>query len=270
MLTLLSPESQSSIGRLATDVHRHQAHFGIQLVHAGLSAKSQYIKAEPEGPDTMSKSDIERAIGNFIQGAKTTFSIGADCVEIHGSGGYLIGSFLSPKTNHRTDEFGGSQTKRNEIVRRILTGIRKIVIPTFPILIKINATPGGPFRMAPGDVIEVVKTLEESGIDAIELFVGMPPKGKANYSIAKEVRKVTKLPLISAGGYLKLDDIEKAVGPNGYCDMVSLSRSLIRQPDLVKLFQEGKAKVADCVNCNGCATFTSVKENPLRCVLKKK
>jgi 2,4-dienoyl-CoA reductase-like NADH-dependent reductase (Old Yellow Enzyme family) len=269
MLSLLSPESQGSIGRVASEVHRHQAHFGVQLVHAGLSAKAQYINAEPEGPDTMSRSDIERVIDNFIRGAKTTFAIGADCVELHGSGGYLLAGFLSPKTNHRTDEFGGSQAKRNEIVRRIVTGIRKVVIPTFPVLIKINASTAGPFAMAPADVIEVVKTLEESGIDAIELFVGMPPKGKANYSTIKEVRKVTKLPLISAGGYLKLEDIENAVGPKGYCDLVSLSRPLVRQPDLPKLFQQGKTKIADCVNCNGCVGATSMKEKPLRCVVKK-
>jgi 2,4-dienoyl-CoA reductase-like NADH-dependent reductase (Old Yellow Enzyme family) len=271
MLSILSDAARTSLGHLASDVHRHGACFGVQLVHAGTQAKPEYLGRLPvEGPDSMSRADIDRAIQNFISGAQLAFSNGADVVELHSNGGYLLASFLSPKSNHRTDEFGGTQAARTEVHRRIIAGIRKAVLPTHPILVKLNGFAGGPTGLSVPEAVEVAKLCEAAGADGIEVFAGMPPGGKkVNRAHTSAIRKAVKAVIIASGGFVELKDMEDAVAVQKYCDMVSLSRPVIRQPDLVKLFREGKVTRADCIGCNGCSKATSIKENPLRCVLKK-
>jgi 2,4-dienoyl-CoA reductase-like NADH-dependent reductase (Old Yellow Enzyme family) len=213
----------------------------------------------------MSQPDIERVIRNFINAAKTSYSLGADVVELHSSGPYLLASFLSPKTNHRNDDFGGTQKKRAEILRRIVSGIRAVVLPTAPLLVKVNGSDSGPSGLTIDEAVEVATICRSAGVDAIEVFGGMPAKGKAGQrDHVRAIRKATDAVIIASGGFLNIEEMEKAVVGEKICDLISLSRPLIRQPDLVKLFKEGKTRQADCVSCNGCLEWTSIGEKPLK------
>jgi 2,4-dienoyl-CoA reductase-like NADH-dependent reductase (Old Yellow Enzyme family) len=264
MLSILTDAARTSLGHLASDVHRHGTCFGVQLVH------SMPYSLSVEVPDRMSHADIDRVIQNFVSGAQAAFSNGADVVELHSNSSYLLARFLSPKSNHRTDEFGGTQAARTEVHRRIIAGIRKAVLPTRPILVKMNGFARGPTGLSVPEAVEAAKICEAAGADGIEVFAGMPRRGKrVNRAHTAAIRKDVKAVVIASGGFVQLKDMEDAVARQKYCDMVSLSRPLIRQPDLVKLFRDGKVTGADCVGCNRCQKATSVKENPLRCVRKK-
>jgi 2,4-dienoyl-CoA reductase-like NADH-dependent reductase (Old Yellow Enzyme family) len=270
MLSLLSPEAQTSLGRLASDVHRHHSHFGVQLVHAGPAAKTAYSSLPVETPDAMSAADIERVIGSFVSAAQTSYSVGADVVELHASGAYLLASFLSPKTNHRNDGYGGSQTKRTEILRQIVSGIRAVALPTAPLLVKVNGIADGPAGLTVEEAAEVAAIARGAGVDGIEVLGGIVAKGKAGpRNHVRAIRKATDAVVIASGGFLSIEDMEKAVFGDKICDLISLSRPLIRQPDLVRLFKEGRTRQADCISCNGCLKWTSIGEKPLKCVAKK-
>lgn len=131
----------------------------------------------------------------------------------------------------------------------------------------------------------IAKIAENAGIDSIEVAVSAPNKrndfsafssfGKLAADTAKTakydhtclalVKKAVKVPVISAGGLLVLKRIENFVA-GGMCDMIGLSRPLIRDPGLVEMYERGETNKSACINCNGCLTHTSVREKPLICV----
>lgn len=264
MLSVTSDDAVQSLGILAQRVHEHRAPLAIQLTHSGVASKESLTHLKPEVPDTVSHHDIERIVANFVKGAKACVGVGIDAVQIHSAGRYLLGSFLMPEFNHRTDEFGGNAKNRAEIVRRVVEAVRKAVPTSYPVMIKLSAS--REMGVKPEDVVETVKIIENAGIDAVELSLGAI-SGEKDLDAVKEVRKVSKVPLMVCGGYRDVKEMEKAV-EDGLFDYVSLSRPLIRQPKLVKMFHEGITQMASCKQCNGCMQWTSVQEKPLKCVSK--
>jgi 2,4-dienoyl-CoA reductase-like NADH-dependent reductase (Old Yellow Enzyme family) len=217
----------------------------------------------------MGAADIERVIANFVAGARAAFALGADAVELHAHGAYLLASFLSPRSNARADAFGGTQARRTEVLRRIVAGARAAVPPTAPLIVKINGAAGGPAGLAPAEAAEAARICRAAGADAVEVFGGMPARGRAPpRAHLAAVRAAVDAVVIASGGFVELAEMEAAVA-RGDCDLVALGRPLIRQPGLVRRFRDGTAAAADCIGCNGCVKWTSVRENPLKCVAKK-
>ena len=293
--SILSPNNYNTdhlrtFSNLADEIHKMGLCFGVQLTHSGLASKKYLINnQEPEGPDTMSSSDIDRVIDNFANSAYLAYKYGADAVQIHCAGNYLLGTFLSGVSNHRNDEFGGNIKKRCEIMKRVIERARSKVPTNFPLLIKINGQMETAF-ISPEEQVTIAKVAENAGIDAIEVAVSQPRNknqksdfsafssfriktvktvltANYDYKAVALVKKSVKVPIISTGGHLELKRMENFVD-GGLCDMIGLSRPLIRTPDLVELFQSDGLKKSTCVNCNGCLTHTSMQEKPLKCVLK--
>lgn len=271
--------------KLANEIHKQGLCFGVQLAHPGLISKKYLINnRDPEGPNTMSLADIERVIDSFSNSAYLAYKYGADAVQIHGATIFLVGSFLSSVTNQRNDDFGGNIEKRCELLRRIIHGIRSKVPSGFPLLLKIN---GGSEKayISPEDQAVIAQIAEKSGIDAIEVAVDKKIKdnypsqfsafgqeaahiasnSNYDYSVLPLVKKAVSVPIISTGGHLELKKMDVFVN-SGLCDMIGLSRPLIRQPDLVDMFKNGKTQKSTCKQCDGCLGYTSVREKPLKCV----
>lgn len=282
-------EHLKTFSKLADEIHNQGQCFGVQLAHPGMISKKPLINGlDPETPDTMSVSDINRVIDNFSNAAHFAYSHGADAVEIHASSVFLVGSFLSSVTNHRNDDFGGSVEKRSEIMRRIIQQIRTKVPSTFPVLVKINGGSEKSF-IPPEEQAIIAKIAENSGVDAIEIavehkiknkstrdfssyfssfnqeIVKIATKSKYDYSAVACARKVISIPIISTGGHLELKKMNSFVN-GGLCNMIGLSRPLVRQPNLVDLFKNRLSHRSTCKQCNGCLDYTSVKENPIKCV----
>lgn len=261
MLSLVSEEAQQSMGLLAHTLHKHGAPLCVQIVHSGAGSKPELTGFPSETPMTLSKSDIDRVIANFVSGAKACSGAGVDSVQIHAAGGFLLGALLNPATNQRTDEFGGNQKNRNEILRRIIEGIRAVVPTSYPVQVKFSAGKGTEIE----NVVETAKMCENAGIDAIELTLGIETLGPKYLDAVKAARKAVKVPIMLCGGFITKKEMEEAI-ESGICDYISLSRPLIREPNLVKLFKDGKSDTAKCANCNGCLKWTSFDEKPLKCV----
>ena len=291
--SILSPNNYNNnhlqtFSNLADEIHKMGLCFGVQLTHSGLASKKYLINnQDPEGPDTMSTSDIDRVIDSFANSAYLAYKYGADAVQIHCAGNYLLGTFLSSVSNHRTDAFGGNINNRCEIMKRTIQKVRAKVPPSFPLLIKINGQSETAF-ISPEEQQAIAKVAENAGIDAVEVAVSMPKKqsrkgdfsafssfgvrtvktvltAKYDYTAVALVKNAVSVPVISTGGHLEVKKMENFVS-GGLCDMIGLSRPLIKTPNLVELFEFNETNKSTCVNCNGCLAHTSFREKPLECV----
>jgi 2,4-dienoyl-CoA reductase-like NADH-dependent reductase (Old Yellow Enzyme family) len=284
-----------------TEAHREAgAKSFIQIAHAGPHANEIYSHSQSLAPTgmsnvkgglsrTMSTDEVKAAIGWFVDAAKRVKTAGFDGVQIHAAHGYLVSAFLSPYYNKREDEYGGSFANRLRFFLEILRKIREAVGPDYPITTKMNSEDQVEGGLTREMMVDVAVALEENEIDAIELSVGsntdkavptvsspgINPKTPEEEGYFKEAakfykKKVKKTPLILVGGFRSLEGSELALKEN-IADFISLSRPLVREPGLVKRWQNGETARAKCVSCNLCRQYLfSQKSSHLVCVPEMK
>lgn len=274
---------------LTEAVHNEGGRVALQIVHGGsqLSFKTgmpteapSAVKERATGnlPVEMSVGDIRRVTGEFAEAARRAKEAGFDSIELHAAHGYLLSQFLSPYSNIRTDEYGGSIENRARIIFSIYKAVREKVGRDYPIMIKINTSDFAGVGLTPEDSLWVCKKLSEMGIDAIELSGGIPaagdqsparaeinnPKKEAYFQdYARKFRTHLRCPLILVGGLRSLEVIED-IYRAGSAQFFSLSRPLISEPGLIKRWQSGDKKRARCISCNKC--FGAAAEGRLYCV----
>lgn len=303
---LTNETQMDAVRKVADEVRKYGSACMIQINHAGVNTKEKYTYGNiPEGPSQVSKYNKEMSldtimdvIESFIISAKLAYQAGLDGVELHGAHGYLLSQFLSPLYNKRTDRFGGDLKGRFEIIKLIGEGIRSAVPSSFPVLLKINGSDFEPGGITPDESVEFCKMAEKVGFDAIEVSGGSgrkpysimadhdfeylfkdPKKREAmekrlsdihfyplfNLEFAEKIKKAVKIPVLCVGGFRSLKEVEDAIKSNK-CDLVSLARPLIKEPDLVKKFFNGTSTKSTCFNCNRCFFHTAVNDNPLKCL----
>jgi 2,4-dienoyl-CoA reductase-like NADH-dependent reductase (Old Yellow Enzyme family) len=236
------------------------------------SSPSPIFDGSPKNPRALSR-EIEEIIQAFAEGIRRAQEAGFDGAQLHAAHGWLLSSFLSPRTNQRTDLYGGSPENRTRIVTEIYRRARAKVGAGFPILIKFNATDFLPGGTDMEEAIRVGRILSETGFDALEVSGGMweavtrtkeelgwppvllPESRTAIRTIGQEayflpaagiLKEQTGATVLSVGGYRSFIKVEEAVA-SGAADFVSLARPLIRQPDLPSLWYSGKADRAACI-----------------------
>ena len=170
--------------RLAREVHEAGAMLSGQMGHCGnFSQNSEFQGKRPLGPSpmlnlggvpvgipfagAMRHSDIDRLVGLFHQAAVFMKSVGFDALEIHFGHGYGLSQFISPKTNRRSDEYGGSLINRMRLPLRVLDAVREAVGDDFPILGKMGLTDGVKGGLQEDEAVEVAALLDQGGIDAL-------------------------------------------------------------------------------------------------------
>jgi 2,4-dienoyl-CoA reductase-like NADH-dependent reductase (Old Yellow Enzyme family) len=173
--------------RWAESLHRYGSkligqlnHCGRQViaghtgVHDPVSASAVYEPLLGTKPRALRRDEIPGVIDAFAAAAQRCQAAGFDGVQIHAAHGYLLNQFLTPHTNRRTDEYGGSAENRLRIVREILRETRRRCGPDFPLLLKLNGHDRLPGRrgLATSDWVEIARALEAEGADAVEVSVG--------------------------------------------------------------------------------------------------
>ncbi|MBF0345769.1 MAG: NADH:flavin oxidoreductase [Nitrospirae bacterium] len=280
----------SGLRRLAYAIHRFDGKVIMQLVHGGRQCYPELLGDNPPiapsevyepllkvTPRAMTEQEIWEVIGAFGSAAKRAQAAGFDGVQIHGAHGYLISEFLSSHTNRRDDYWGGDEERRFHFLQEVVKAIRERVGTEYPVLIKMNSDDflqsGG---LHPQESLSIAKKLQELGIDAIEVSGGMyesdlraarenilKPEDEAYFKeTAVMFKKELTIPVILVGG-IRSKAVAEGLLTGGCADLVSLSRALIREPDLPDKFRDGKEK-ADCISCNGCMRFK--KLDMVRCV----
>lgn len=209
-------------------------------------------------PDSMTKDEIRLVEDQFVQAAIRAEKAGFDGVQIHAAHFFFLSRFISPAVNHRNDEYGGSVENRARILVEILKGIRANA-EKLHITVKINCndfTYGG---ITEQDCLQICKMLDGAGIDSIEVSGNGTSVGgirahvnEAYFAPAAElVAGAVSCPVIVVGGFRSLDTMEEVIN-NSKIELISLSRPLLREPDLPLKMQADSSYVSKCVSCNRC------------------
>jgi 2,4-dienoyl-CoA reductase-like NADH-dependent reductase (Old Yellow Enzyme family) len=291
------------LSKLPITVHENGdgCKIAIQLVHCGRQSRLLEETIAPSAvfepvlkkmPREMTHEEVKDTIDAFVEAVRRAKEAGFDAVQLHAAHGYLLGEFLSPHTNRRTDEYGGNFENRFRIIKEIYKRSVDKVGLDYPIMVKMNVDD---FVERGIDLIESKKIavrMSNIGFAAIETSGGImeastrseeelgrpiitaskrgiDSKNKEAYYLpyAREIKKVIDVPLILVGGMRSIDVIEKILSERS-ADFVSLSRPFIREPDLPKRWLNGiGSSTADCISCNAC--LTNVRTDKLRCVLLK-
>lgn len=294
------------IAKIADVVNRSGSGCKImaQLNHGGRQVLYDNHLAEPVGPSdvpspllnkkarALTTEDVEYIIQCFADAIVRVNKAGFDGVQLHSAHGYLLSSFLSPYTNRRSDQYGGSIRNRVNIIKEIVSTARKEV-GNFPILVKMNCDDYVEGGINKDTFPELAKEVESLGVDAIEVsggmwdclvrtekelgFFPMPiPEARTRIHGADRQSYFLKyaenlnltIPVILVGGHRNIEQLEEIIR-QGTVDFLGLCRPLISEPDLPNRWLEGRGtEKTDCVSCNSC--LLTVKFNTLYCMRKQK
>ncbi len=263
--------------RLADAIHEAGAKLCVQLMHPGLLllflgwvAEGVTVKVPSITPrlkkdvpyHELSHADIDRYVELFAEAALRARKSGADAVELHASNGCLVSTFLSPITNRRTDEYGGSAENRARLARRIVQRIKERAGQDFPVIVRINMYDDMEGGVAPNEVARQAELIESAGADAINISSGLEywttstipcylfPEGPM-LPMAERVKKAVRIPVIAAG---KISvELADQLLTGGKADFIAWGRPLLADPDLPsKVAQGRKDEVWQCIYCNNC------------------
>ena len=284
------------ISRLVDVVHYYGAKIAVQINHAGPSTSpvntgenaavgasnipyASYL-AEPR---VLQSDEIEMIIEKFAQAALRAKKANFDAVELHGAHSYLLAHFMSPFTNHRTDEYGGEIRGRLLLPVKIIQRIRDLLGKDYPII----------FRMSIDEFLEGGRGVEESkrmaavlareGIHALHATAGthtaVHPSGAScvepmayaqgwKVYLAEEIKKSIHLPVIAVG-VIREPHFAEEILSQGKADFVALGRGLIADPDWANKAASGQEKeIRMCISCNeGCIRRRGFMALPIRCTV---
>jgi 2,4-dienoyl-CoA reductase-like NADH-dependent reductase (Old Yellow Enzyme family) len=257
---VFGPQSnQQALQSLASRATIAGAHLWPQLGHAGALSHSPISR--PRGPSALDLKGLQCAAMSIdeVQGladmyAKTALlakTTGFSGLLIHAGHGFLLNQFLSPLFNHRLDGYGGSIEARCRVVLEVINAVRRAVGPLFPIGIRINSTDKLEGGLTEVDALEVVRLLDQTSIDLIDISGGTYfPGAKANsdgntvggpyfLDFARRAKQVTQIPLMLTGGFKRREQAVNAL-ESGATDMIGVGRAMILNPQLPELWLNDK------------------------------
>ena len=174
--------SVSPLTDLVTYIHSTGVPIICQIAHCGRHGRGGHTF----NVNRLSELEIKQIIIAFVDAAVRAKTAGFDGVELHCAHSYLLAEFLSPRTNHRKDSYGGSIEGRFRIVREILEGIRK-VMPDYPLWIKMNGTEYGKGGLELSESVKLAKLMEKEGCDTIEISRGGPGLGPESGQVPLDI-----------------------------------------------------------------------------------
>jgi len=259
---------------LVQAIHAHGAKVSIQFGHIGGQTHMQSVAASDvqqyfcDGtpytkPIPITRSEIWDTIDLLAKGAVIAKTAGYDMVEIHAAHDYLLGSFLSPLLNTRTDEFGGSIENRTRIHVEIIKAIKKQAGESFPVTIRISAIDYLENSIDLDESPQVAKILEEAGADVISVSAGchetqhlsndtMRMEEDFKRPIFEAIKKAVNIPIIVAGGYRNPDVSEKIIS-DGVADFLGIARPLLADPEWAQKASQGRVDdIRKCLSCGEC------------------
>ena len=243
-----------------------------------VSASDIPSKEGGEIPRPLSKDEILHIVKKYGEAAKRAQTAGFDAVEIHAGHSYLISQFLSPITNKRTDEFGGSVENRTRFCRMVIDEVRKQVGPFFPIMLRLSADELMEGGNTLDDTLKYLDYLQEE-VDIFDVSCGLNgsiqyqidanylPDGWRSY-MAKAVKEKFNKPCISMGN-IRDPKVAERILADGDADLIGMGRGLIADPAWVNKVATGhECDLRKCISCNvGCAGNRIGVNRPIRCTV---
>ena len=233
--------------RLTDAIHKHGALVMMQT-------------AIVDGPvDELTTEQVEDIVRQFGDAAHRAELAGYDGVQIHAAHFFYLSKFISPLVNHRTDRYGGDQRGRTRILYEILKDMRQKTSTGFLITMKINSTDEYPGGLTVQDFLVSCKLMADAGIDAIEVsgngtsHTGIKAGRNEGYfrAAAMSLAALVDVPVVLVGGLRSIEKINQYLNETRV-EYISLSRPLVREPNLIQRWQTGDTKPSLCVSCNTC------------------
>ena len=289
----LSTSEEALQHKLITDaVHAadNDVKICMQILHSGPLARSQEAVAPsaiksriaPHTPIELDEAGIEKQISDIVNCAEKAQEAGYDGVEIIGSAGYLLSTFLVEKTNQRTDQWGGSYENRMRFPVEVLRRTREAVGSNFILVFRIAAMDMLQGGMSWDEIVQLAKRMEEVGVNIISThftwhestvptIATMVPRA-AFASVTGRLRKELSIPVITSNR-INMPDVAEQVLLDGHADIISMARPMLADPDLILKTLEGREdEINTCIACNQACldhTFTgqevSCLVNPRAC-----
>ncbi|MCI3135175.1 NADPH-dependent 2,4-dienoyl-CoA reductase [Phenylobacterium aquaticum] len=262
----------------------------LQILHAGSLARSadavapSAIRARiaPNVPNELDAAGIEKQLADFANCAAMAKLAGYDGVEIIGSAGYLLSTFLVERTNQRTDQWGGNFENRMRFPVEVVRRVREAVGTDFIVVFRISAMDMLQGGLAWDEVVTLGKAVVEAGASIVSThfcwheaqvptIATMVPRA-AFAQVTGRLRKELTVPLITSNR-INMPDVAEAVLARGDADLISMARPMLADPDLVLKAQQGREdEINTCIGCNQACldhTFTgrltSCLVNPRAC-----
>ena len=288
---LFSDEVVPSFKRVADACHAYGAKVSIQLQHAGPEGNSKLTgyplkaasaiapSAGREIPEAMPTEEVYKLIECYGDAARRAQLAGIDMVEVHCAHGYLVSTFISARTNKRTDEFGGCFENRMRLPRLIIENIRKKTGGNMPILCRINCRDEGDGGVDVHDAAAIAAYLEQvCGVDAIHVtrsihihdeFMWAPniTHGGFNAELGTEIKRAVSVPVILVGRFTEPQYAELLV-KEGRADLIAFGRQSIADPELPNKARNGQLeKLTPCIACLlGCVP-NMLQGRPITCAM---
>ncbi len=275
-----------SLKKLVDTVHEGGGKIAAQILHGGWMTSPDTTGVPPVGPSAvvhprsglqireLSSDEVYALVDDYVMAAIRIKKAGFDGVQLHSAHSWLLSAFLSPATNRRTDEWGGTNEKRTNLLRRICEGIRQATGDDYPIIVKLGIKDYHREGKSTAEGIEQAKLIVESGADAIEVSEGLEEDffhhirtdAVSPYYLdeCRQLKRHLPVPVILVGGMRKVSDMQ-AVLDEGVADAVSMCRPFIMDPYLVKKIREGSSQGSECTSCNQC--IAQMRQGQLKCVL---
>ena len=270
---LFSDDTVESFRRVADACHAYGAKVSIQLQHAGpegnsaltgyplKAASAMPASAGREIPEAVSNEEVYRIIECYGDAARRAQQAGIDMVEVHCAHGYLVSTFISQRTNNRTDEFGGCFENRMRLPRLIIENSRRKTGGNLPILCRINACDEVEGGQSVQDAAAVAAYLEqECGVDALHVtravhlhdeFMWAPgvTHGGFNADLVTEIKRAVSVPVIAVGRFTEPQYAELLV-KQGRADLIAFGRQSIADPELPAKARNGQLEtLSPCIGC---------------------
>lgn len=261
-LGLWKDEHIPKLRQIVTFIHEQGARVGIQLAHAGRKAsmdipwKPERVVPPAEGgwtdvlapspvpfsdrypaPVALDHAGIRRVVHDFRAAAERSLEAGFDLIEIHSAHGYLLHEFLSPLSNQRTDEYGGSFENRTRLPLEVTKAARELMPESKPLFVRLSATDwveSGGWDLAQS--VQFARELKKTGTDLIDVSSGgLVPYAKIDVRpafqtpFAEQIRKEAAIPTGAVGMITEASQADEIVR-NGQADLVLLAREFLRDP----------------------------------------
>ncbi|WP_243978479.1 FAD-dependent oxidoreductase [Vibrio natriegens] len=276
--------------QLTERVHQHGAKIAAQIYHAGRETCAEITGVQPVAPSAipdpvvnampreLSVEEIQQLVEQFGDTALRAKKAGFDAVEIHGAHGYLVNQFMSPFSNKRIDQYGGTILNRARFALEVIANIRAKVGTDFPLIYRMSVNEFVEGGLTTEDSKVISMLLENAGIDLIHASNGVyastetiiPPTAVGHAwsaNISEELKKVVSIPVIAVG---RINDplIAESVLRSKQADMISMGRGSLADPHLPNKAQAGEFD--DIIRCIGClqgCIQRNAQQLPIKCLV---
>lgn len=293
-INLFSDEVVPSLAKLADAVHGVGGKISLVLWHGGHvvsfaeGAKQAAVAPTPipnlnrEVPRELNNREIKELVKAYGMAARRCRSAGLDAVEVQTATSYLLGSFLSPAMNHRTDEYGGSRQNRIRLVQEILSEVREAAGGEMAVGVRTSSShhiPGAPVDYDLDESVAAMKALADDGlVDWVSVLSGsrwapaetIPPMSWKRMQLSEEGRRFKKelsVPVIIAGRIRTPEEAEELIR-DGCADVVAMARTWIAEPEWANKAEAGRrSSIRPCMSCNQACAALVYAGHPGTCVL---